>query len=144
MSMTCCFTLLDVVHIKDSSKSLNSSPSLLCLVSTLGTISTSLLLLNGSLRYSLFRDCPPFCYNNFIATTSFLSVGSAALRYASQRCSIPSHFSAAFFIFQSAIIVVQAGNASPSSKPTIARVTRVLANVCSAYCLGRGNRQFNS
>nr|AUW30931.1 hypothetical protein [Cladonia uncialis subsp. uncialis] len=38
------------------------------------------------------------------------------------------HFSTALFIFQSAIILVQAEYASPSSKATIARVTRNLAN----------------
>ena len=47
-------------------------------------------------------------------------------------------------MLQSAIIIVHAGNASPSSKSTIASVTSVLAKVGSAYCLGRGNRQFNA
>ena len=47
-------------------------------------------------------------------------------------------------MLQSAIIIVHAGNASPSSKSTIASVTSVLAKVGSAYFLGRGNRQFNA
>ena len=88
MSMTCCFTLLDVVHVQGSSTCLDLCSILRCLFPTPVTVSTSPLLLDGSIPYCLFRDCDPCNYNKYIATTSFLSVSSAALHYAPQRCSV--------------------------------------------------------